>query len=302
MMVWLVIVCMVLALAVLGLALRLHGVHRAAREIRQGLAEKLEQDTNTLLTLSTGDKEMRRLAADLNRQLRLLRVQRQTYLHGDQALKEAVTGISHDLRTPLTALLGYLELLGQEPLSDAARQYLDIIVGRTEAMQQLSGELLGYSAATAAQPLPLEEVNVGDVLEESLAAFYGSLSRRGIVPAIQMPREKVVRPLNRQALGRVFGNILGNVLKYSDGDLDIVLESSGEIRFSNTASALDEVQVGRLFDRFFSVESAQNSTGLGLAISRTLMEQMHGTIDASYEEGRFTIWVRLQEADRPQHK
>ena len=92
-------------------------------------------------------------------------------------------------------------------------------------------------------------------------------------------------------LNRVFGNILNNALKYSGGDLDIALTSEGVITFTNAAPGLDEVQVGRLFDRFFTVEAARNATGLGLAIAKTLVERMGGAIDAAYGAGRLNIRV-----------
>ena len=98
----------------------------------------------------------------------------------------------------------------------------------------------------------------------------------------------------------MFSNILNNALKYSDGDLSITLRDNGEIIFSNTAFALNEVQVGKLFDRFFTVEAARNSNGLGLAISKTLVEQMGGTIQAKLEDGRLYIFIRfLDGADHP---
>ena len=102
--------------------------------------------------------------------------------------------------------------------------------------------------------------------------------------------------LDRKAVLRIFGNILQNSARYSGGDLDIRMTEKGEIFFSNTAPALDAVQTGKLFDRFFSVESARqtaNSAGLGLSIAKALMEQMQGDIFARYEEGRLTICVRL---------
>jgi hypothetical protein len=80
-------------------------------------------------------------------------------------------------------------------------------------------------------------------------------------------------------------------MKYSDGDLDITLSETGEITFSNMASSLSEVQVGKLFDRFYTVEVARKSTGLGLAIARTLVEQMNGTIYATYENDRLSIHI-----------
>lgn len=293
-MIWLIVLCAALALAVLGLGLRLRGVHQAVRHIRAELGEKLESDTNTPLSVPTRDGHMRALAADLNRQLRLLRDQRQKYLCGDRELKEAVTNISHDLRTPLTAAWGYLELLKEEPLSDNARRYLGSIENRMEAMKHLTQELLRYSvAASTARELPVEPVNVGAVLEESIAAFYAAFSARGIVPDIRMPERAVIKSLNRAALSRVLGNILSNALNHSGGDLEIVLTGEGLLTFTNKAPDLDEVQVGRLFDRFFTVETARDSTGLGLAISRTLIEQMHGSIDAAYADGRLTVSVRL---------
>jgi len=101
----------------------------------------------------------------------------------------------------------------------------------------------------------------------------------------------VIRNLNKAALSRIFGNILNNALKYSDGDLEISMEKTGTITFTNTAAALDEVQVGRLFERFFTVETGRNSTGLGLAIAKTLAEQMGGRITAKYQEIKLTVSV-----------
>ena len=121
------------------------------------------------------------------------------------------------------------------------------------------------------------------------------MTERGITPTIQMPEKRIVRQLNRAALSRVFSNILSNVLKYSDGDLDISLCETGEVTFTNAASKLDKVQVGKLFDRFFSVEAAGNSTGLGLAISKTLVEQMNGDITAQYENSQLSICIAFPE-------
>ena len=112
-------------------------------------------------------------------------------------------------------------------------------------------ELLRYSLILSAdEDLPLEPLCLNDAIEESLAAFYGALTARGVTPDIQIPTAKVVRPLNKAALSRVFGNILGNALKYSGGDLGVTLLETGEAVFSNAAPGLNEVEVGRLFDRF----------------------------------------------------
>ena len=129
------------------------------------------------------------------------------------------------------------------------------------------------------------------VLEKSVAGFYGPLKVRGIEPVIHLPERSVIRQLNRAALSRVFGNILSNALKYSAGDLEIILLGRGEVRFANTAPGLNNVQVGRLFDRFFTVEAARSSTGLGLAIAKTLVERMDGAIGAELRAETLTIRI-----------
>lgn len=156
-------------------------------------------------------------------------------------------------------------------------------------MRLLTEELFHYSVILSAEDIVLEPVNMVSVLEESVAGFYGPLKERGIEPVIDLPDEPVIRQLNRAALSRIFGNILSNALKYSTGDLEIILLESGEVSFSNTAPGLDDVQVGRLFDRSFTVEAARNSTGLGLAISKSLVERMGGTITAKYDGIHLTV-------------
>ena len=286
-------VCGFLAAAVIALSWKLCAVRRSADDLREQLSRWLTDDTNSLLRISGRDRAMRKLAAELNRQLVELRKARLQYRNGNQELHEAITNISHDLRTPLTAICGYLELLEQEEKSAAAERYLGVIQVRAEALKQLTEELFRYSVILSAQDYKEEPVDLKAALEESLAAFYTALTERGITPNVLLPEEKVVRLLDRSALSRVFSNLLQNAIRYSDGDLSVVLTAEGEIGFSNSAAALNEVQVGRLFDRFYTVEAARNSTGLGLSIARTLVEQMHGTICARYKSGRLYLTIRF---------
>ena len=290
------LLCLALLAAAVALWVKTRLLRRAFDELAEGLSERLDEDTNTLLSLSTRDPHARALAAALNRQLRQLRAQRRRYQSGDRELKEAVTNISHDLRTPLTAVRGYLDLLGREDLSPAARRYLALIGDRAEAMTRLTEELFRYSVIQSPEGLTLEPVDLRAAIEEAAAGFYAALTARGIQPVITLPDAPVKRQADRAALARVLGNILSNALKYSAGDLEIVLTEDGEARFTNTAPDLDEVAVGRLFDRFFTVEAAHPSTGLGLSIAKALTEQMAATIGAEYKNTRLTVWVRFRAA------
>ncbi len=286
------VLCAVLCIACIVLSIKIILLHRAVDEVCAEMKEKLDTDTNTLISVSGTDRHIRRLAAELNIQLRRLRREHRRFQNGDRELKEAITNISHDLRTPLTAICGYLDLLEDEEKSKEATRYLSLIGNRTQALKQLTEELFRYSVITSTlEDIQLEAVSLNGILEESVAAYYAVLKERGIVPSIKIPEKRVLRQLNHAALSRVFSNILNNALKYSDGDLDIALSEEGEIIFTNTASGLDEVQVGKLFHRFYTVEAARNATGLGLSISRSLVEQMHGTITARYKENKLSVHV-----------
>lgn len=289
---WCIVLICSLALAALCLLAYLLVLRHSLREAAEELDEKLRTDTNTLISISSGDRAMQSLVTHINRQLQALRRERLRLHSGNAELTAAVTNVSHDLRTPLTALCGYLDLLEQEPQTEAAARYLAVIRERTDAMRALTEELFRYSVLTAtADELHTEPVCLNDVLEQSLAAAYGALSARGITPSVQLPEEKVIRPLDAAALRRVFDNILSNAAKYSDGDLAVVLAPDGKVTFSNRASALSRVEAARLFDRFYTVDSARGSTGLGLSIAKLLTEKLHGTISADYENETLRICI-----------
>lgn len=291
---WLWVIIGILTIIVLALSVRIFLIKKAAREIRTSFAEKLITDTNTPITLSSRDKDMCALGNDINLSLSRLRSEQHRYEYGNSELQRAITNISHDLRTPLTAIYGYLELLEKEPLTPAAMQYIRILHERTEALTSLTEELFQYSVVVSGeQELSLTLTSVNSVLEESIAAFYTTLQEKGITPTIFLPETPVLRILDHTALSRVFANLLSNAIKYSAGDLEISLSESGELLFANSSKDLNSIQIEKLFDRFYTVETVKNSTGLGLSIARALIEKMHGTISASYEKGRLMIYINL---------
>lgn len=281
----------ILFLAVLALAAKVLLMRKSAREMSEALDERLATDTNVLIGISSRDAHMRELAANLNEQLRQLRKERQRYQQGDLELKEAVTNISHDLRTPLTAVNGYLDLLEEEGKSENAQHYVAQIANRTKALEKLTEELFRYSIAVSMKDLKLERVNLMQALEESLASFYAAIREAGIHPKISLPDNPIWRQLDPSALGRIFSNIISNALKYSDGDLRVSMNENGCIVFENAARGIDAVTVGRLFDRYYTVEASRNSSGLGLSIAKDLTERMGGRIDATYSDE--TLQVRI---------
>ena len=258
-MLWLWLFISGLILVIILLLIKIHLLRKSAKEIECSFSEKLITDSNTLIDISSNDKYMCHLANEINIQLRKLRAERRKFQKGDIELKNAVTNVSHDLRTPLTAIYGYLDLLEQEEKSEKVNRYIAVIKNRTEMLKQLTEELFRYSVILTSE----EDLKI----------------------------EKIVRNLDRSALSRIFANLLNNAVKYSNGDLEVTLFENGEIHFINHASNLTEIEVGKLFDRFYTVNNARNSTGLGLSISKALVEKMNGTISAEYNNEMLNICI-----------
>lgn len=283
-----------LAAVIAVLAIKIVILKRTTRSVCKQLAERLDDDTNCIIYVNTADRDMKKLASDLNTQLKKLRAEHNRYVSGDAELKAAITNISHDLRTPLTAISGYLEVMKKEEKSEKMENYLEIISGRTELMKQLTEELFRYSVILSSDGnAETEELCVNQVLEDCIMGYYAALTEKGISPAIEMTEEKVMRTVNRSALVRVFNNLMNNALKYSSGDLFISLLPEGEIVFANTAEGITKVQVEKLFDRFYTVQAARNSTGLGLSIARTFIDQMNGSITAELAGEKLIIRIRI---------
>ncbi len=288
------IICMMLSVLVVILLIRIHLMKKSIREISEGFEENIKDDTNIQIRISSGDKSVNKLAVKINHHLTELRRLELKYQDNDTELKEAVANMSHDLRTPLTAICGYLDLLENIELNEDGKRYVKQIRSRSEALKELTEELFRYSVLATMPEVKFDRVNICQVLEESLISFEGALDRAGIIPNVHMPKEALWRIVDKEMLSRIFSNIISNALKYSDGDLSIYIEETGVITFSNTAHKLTATEVGRLFDRFYTVDNARKSTGLGLSIAKLLTERMNGKIYAIFKDDKLSIKVDLK--------
>lgn len=286
--------CLILLVVIFLLLVKIKMMRKTAREISVQFEQILKTDTNQLITISVNDREMKKLADNINKQLKILRKEYLRYKQGDFELKTAITNISHDIRTPLTAICGYLDLLQDHSDAEKTEEYISIMKERVELMKQLTEELFRYSVILSDNAEPeMEEVLINQVLEDSIIGYYAVLTKRGISLEIHMTEKQIIAKLNKEYLARIIYNLLNNAVKYSDGDLRITLTESGEIIFANTAKELSSVQVDRLFDRFYTVKTARNSAGLGLSIARTLTEEMGGTISATYNDDVLAIRLKF---------
>lgn len=289
------VLCLLCAAVVIILLIaKIYMLKKSAREISEQFADRLKKDTNTPVYISSSDKDIKQLADSINTQLAILRNEQLSYINGNNELKNSITNISHDLRTPLTTIRGYLDIAKKTDDTQKLHRYMDIISERTDAMQKLTEELFCYSMIVSKDEAPeLEDVYINQLLAESISSFYPVLTQNNITPVIDITDEKIIRRVNKESMSRVFSNILHNAVKYSKGDLEIHLDDTGIITFSNTADEITPIQAEQLFDRFYTVETARGSTGLGLHIARYLLNEIGGSITASYQKGKliFTITI-----------
>ena len=274
---WLYIIIGALLLVCIVLIIRIYLIKKSIKETEKSLENILKTDTNNLITVS--DKSVKNLASFLNRELKDLRKERLQYENGNQELKRNITNISHDLRTPLTAIRGYVDLLQEENLPQKGEEYLKIINKKVGELTELTGQLFDFSKTIDTDmDLVKENSCINELLEEALVGYYPIFKEKNIVPEISICEEKVYREINKASITRVFENIFSNVVKYSNGNFKVELKSDGKIIFSNNATSLDATTVQKIFDRYFSVENAKESTGIGLSIAKQLVELNGGSI------------------------
>lgn len=287
----------ILVLVCIFLIIKLFLIKKTIREIEKSFTYILESDTNNIVTISSLDKDIKNLTINLNKNLIELRKQKLQYKNGNQELKKIITNISHDLRTPLTALKGYIDLIKQEKLSDNQNKYLRIIQKKSDELTELTGQLFEFSKIldTLEKNINIKkgECCINEILEETLVNFYSIFKEKSIIPTIKITDKKMYKTINKVSIVRIFENILSNVSKYSNGNFKVEMNEDGIITFSNKATSLDATTVQKIFDRYFSVENAKESTGIGLSIAKQLVELNNGTIKAAYNDGYLIIEINL---------
>ena len=301
------IISIILFVICMILIIKIYLNNKDIKKIGENLEEILTNDTNNLITVSTSNKQIKKVAGKLNTELKKLRKVKIQYENGSEELKRTITNISHDMRTPLTAISGYIELMENNieaedknsknkiiRKEENKQKYLKIIKRKTNELIELTEQLFKFSTTMdTLWKIDKENCCINEILEEILAEYYSIFKKENIVPEITICNEMIYKNLNKNSLIRIFENILSNMIKYSDGDFKIRLERSGKIIFSNKAKKLDTTTVQKIFDRYFTVENAKNVTGVGLSIAKQLVEINEGNIIAKYMDGNLVIEVQF---------
>ena len=302
----LIIICILLAIALVLAVIKIVLLRRGFDELTENIEDQVSGKTQIPVTLTTSDPHARHTAEILNRELKNLDRERNEYLDGNRKVAEAVTGISHAIRTPLTAINSYLDLMADEKDEALKAQYLERIKSRTLSLSDLADELFKYSTSTDPERYPVQTENISSepidicrVLEECMLSFYAGFKKRGIEPDIEIPDEPVFVLCDKKSANRIFENIIGNAIKYANNDLKVKLDPKGQVIFSNPAPDLTPVSAAKLFDRYFTVNEGHASTGLGFSIAKELITRNNGTIEADLKDGilMITVSFNLKEAE-----
>ena len=300
----LIIICILLAIALVLAVIKIVLLRRGFDELTDNIEDQVSGKTQIPVTLSTSDPHARKAAEIINRELKNLDRERNEYLDGNRKVAEAVTGISHDIRTPLTAINSYLDLMADEKDEELKAQYLERIKSRTLSLSDLADELFKYSTSTDPERYPVqtesvssEPIDICRVLEECMLSFYAGFKKRGIEPDIEIPDEPVFVLCDKKSANRIFENIIGNAIKYANNDLEVKLDTRGKVIFSNPAPDLTPVSAAKLFDRYFTVKEGNASTGLGFSIAKELITRNGGTIEADLIDGILQIIVSFKVKD-----
>lgn len=280
------------------------GLHQAAQRMRAQMANK----TTTRLALPCPSAGAEELLACLNELLELRQTERADYRRKEQELRRQIANVSHDLRTPLTSILGYLQLLEQEELPpEKRREYFQVIEGRARTLQTFIASFYDLSRIEGGElPLERESVDLGRALSDQLTAAYEQIEEAGLEMEVDIADHLPPVWADSGAVTRIFSNLLTNALRHGSDILSVKLYQEGGYivsSFSNRADDFTEEDAAHVFERFYTADKMRTgqSTGLGLAIVKALAERMGHTAAARWEDGWFTVLVRwnIRSVEKP---
>ena len=270
---------------------------RQVKDICRQLRFLQECDSNMLITTEMKKGHIGELAELLNTLLKERKKERADYQKKDQMIADIYTKLSHDIRTPLTSLDGYFQLLEETQEENDRKRYIQIIQERIESLKEMLEELFTYTKLqNGTYELKLEPQNVGQILKETVFSYYDDWAEQEISPQFEITEEPVWIRGNKQALRRTIQNIIKNGLDHGNKEIRIQLsrnEKQMELVFQNKIEPGEQIDISRVFERFYKADKARSksSTGLGLSIAKGFVEKMHGEIAAEIKEDWFCIKI-----------
>ena len=272
---------------------------RQVKNICRQLAFLMKHDSNMLIHREFGLGGIGMLSDRLNDLLELRRKEKQYYQEKETLIADTYTNLSHDIRTPLTSLDGYFQLMEACENVEEQRRYLNIIHERIHSLNEMLEELFMFTKLkNESYRLELTSCCINRILKETVFSYYDDWVRREIQPDIQITEEQLYIDGNKQGLSRIIQNVIKNGLDHGEKKIRIVLkreQNQAVLRISNQVIASEQIDIEHVFDRFYKADAARSktSTGLGLSIAREFVRRMNGEIGAKIEENEFIVEMRF---------
>ena len=268
---------------------------RQVKDICRQLAFLMKHDSNMLIHREFGLGGIGMLSDRLNDLLELRRKEKRYYQEKETLIADTYTNLSHDIRTPLTSLDGYFQLMEACENVEEQRRYLNIIHERIHSLNEMLEELFMFTKLkNESYSLELTPCCINRILKETVFSYYDDWVRREIQPDIQITEEQLYIDGNKQGLSRIIQNVIKNGLDHGEKKIRIVLkreQNRAVLRISNQVIASEKIDIEHVFDRFYKADAARSktSTGLGLSIAREFVRRMNGEIGAKIEENEFIV-------------
>lgn len=268
---------------------------RQVKDICRQLAFLMKHDSNMLIHREFDLGGIGMLSDRLNDLLELRRKEKQYYQEKETLIADTYTNLSHDIRTPLTSLDGYFQLMEACENVEEQRRYLNIIHERIHSLNEMLEELFMFTKLkNESYRLELTSCCINRILKETVFSYYDDWVRREIQPDIQITEEQLYIDGNKQGLSRIIQNVIKNGLDHGEKKIRIVLkreQNQAVLRISNQVTASEQIDIEHVFDRFYKADAARSktSTGLGLSIAREFVRRMNGEIGAKIEENEFIV-------------
>ena len=268
---------------------------RQVKDICRQLAFLMKHDSNMLINREFDMGGIGTLSDRLNELLELRRKEKEHYQEKEALIADTYTNLSHDIRTPLTSLDGYFQLMEACENVEEQRRYLNIIHERIHSLNEMLEELFMFTKLkNESYRLELTSCCINRILKETVFSYYDEWVRREIQPDIQITEEQLYIDGNKQGLSRIIQNVIKNGLDHGEKKIRIVLkreQNQAVLRISNQVIASEKIDIEHVFDRFYKADAARSktSTGLGLSIAREFVRRMNGEIGAKIEENEFIV-------------
>ena len=285
-----------LSLAALLIAYFLH--RSEVKKLSKKIQRILECSTHTELTADFPSSDVVELVNSLNGLFEVYQEQVYELQKKDETIKETITNLAHDLRTPMTAIQGYTQMLLQSPtLSNEDLETIKIINERLSVLNQLLNQLFEFARIEAGEmEFSYVPLDLNALLRSAAVSFFGVFEERKLVPQLNIAEEAFSFCGDEKAISRIFENIISNALAHGKGDYvfsSCVEENNYIFVFQNSTTDIRESDIEKIFDRFYTTDQSRSrkTTGLGLTIAKKLTMQMGGTIHAALKENMFEITV-----------